>query len=309
MSDEHRIDPEVLALLHEVAEDPAARYFEGLRARGPVFADQLQATSVATIDLTKAERQLVAVHREELAWILRMAARRENLENPNARDRFHRWKDDRRRVEIPSRDRWEKETTRWLQSPLGASDDLSAAITLVRAYMSRRLEERMAERLARAAIEVAPSDTTRIQLGLSLILSGRTIEALATLSDLLRWRPRDGVSSLAWEVTGLAESFKDKLATLAAYRESCRMHSYAPCALMAWLTWACLYGDEDEVLDAAGAVDAAPEESVNDYVLLIQRQLERGEWSPTPRAARMARDLQGRIGQLAHRVLDVQIGY
>lgn len=81
MAELTKLDPAFEALLREVASEPESRLLRAPRGREvPRWLSLDAPVSVADLELGRAERELVRVGREELAWLFRQAALRELFE-------------------------------------------------------------------------------------------------------------------------------------------------------------------------------------------------------------------------------------
>lgn len=81
------LDPVFEGLLREVASDPDSRLLRAPRSRDvPRWLSLDAPASANDMELGRAERELVRVGREELAWLFRQAALRELIDGESTRD-------------------------------------------------------------------------------------------------------------------------------------------------------------------------------------------------------------------------------
>ncbi len=241
-------DAELTELLRELSKgsDPHAR-----RAA----ASPLWGARSTTPGLAKLERHLLAVHREELAWLLSAACRAALLASPRLKHHIDGQVDLTRRVQPVVRRRWNARCSGLLERA-AEETDLDYAMRLVAlAAGAPRFPGLRATRLSVAAADVLPSPETRLLHGVALAAENQPVEAHQVLGKLLGDGPNALQHSYAWEAIGHMRSRAGDLGAAAeAYRESAARGRPVP--LLAAFEYALRAADAAGARACATALDA-----------------------------------------------------
>lgn len=197
------LSPEALEVLREVARRPGS----GLLAvpRGDIPRLLLEGSSVpaSSASFCDAERELLRVHREEIAFALRRAAWIALQASPASRHHVV----DRA---LPDRDGWcderaaRIEWARALRLPHADVDELNAHQLLELCVATGTSVGLDAGRLAVAAHRLVPSDSARITYALHATVHGSPSAALHALRPILRGPASEEVALAAWIDASLA---------------------------------------------------------------------------------------------------------
>lgn len=203
--DHPRFDSEAEVLLREVARDPHSWLLRVPRRRiEEVASEDSPVVSDFAARLTSSERELLEVHRCEVAHLLRQACRRRLAEASESKNLISIHYTATRVVQIPSADslRFEVGT----QSITGNADSaVLGGITLLEQCVASKAGRvpTIAE-LASASLRLEPTDDGRLQLALDFLLRGRAHSAVDAFTSVLEGSASPWKRSLAAENRGLA---------------------------------------------------------------------------------------------------------
>jgi hypothetical protein len=181
------LDPNLEEILRDIARDPRSTLFHttprqlalGLRNRTPRISSRQAA-------LSSAERHLLEVYREEVAWLLYKACQRGVLENPNCSVGVHRWITRETQVVPLTPGEWTThadETRRQLQSLSSGPDSLSILGSL---DLDARFPRRPLRGIAIASLRLIPRDETRLLYAMASIQAndnGGSLQALQLVTE------------------------------------------------------------------------------------------------------------------------------
>lgn len=241
-SDVIQLRPEVLEIVREIAARPDSvllRVPRGSEMR--TLREDRVLASPTNSALSVAERHLVAVHREEVAYVLRCAA----------------WVKVTRPVAGRDVVLFRQTTTRTAPTPDGRQTAIDAA-RIIREHRADpvadqelRLLERVASNsdtavpdavvLCAAAQRLVPSFRGRYMAASSLLLEGRLESSLDLARDALRSAPDSGASGFSWTlIAELAAYRRDWVAVEVASRTAIQMY---PVLLSPYLarTWGAIH--------------------------------------------------------------------
>jgi hypothetical protein len=298
-------DPEVEALLREIASDPRSkllrfdrpRLLRGLFPRHPVGG--------RAPGLGKAERHLLDVHRVELAWALRQACLVKFLGERG----FGRWigrnVDLTHGYRVPSAARWRRlfrdelergGSASWQQgcSPLHVESDwLSDSIS----------------HLASMSLQLESTDQARIYLAIDLALMGRNASSKRVLKEVLAGKATDEIASHALQALALCSSADRAYGEAAGLaRRSARMGAERPEPYLNWLYYSLLSCDRAAAVECSDRISDLMD-SRHPAVELFEKQLRTqrrsGEWSPSARTRGCVRRIDDQLGEPARRIARV----
>jgi len=229
-----KLDPEVRAVLEEVAADPRSHLLRVPRLRVPL--EHEPPVSPGEAGLTAAERHLLQAHRAEVARLLLLAVVRAVYDHPSAASQLHRCVTVDRELELPDPDEW-RQTCCY---------QLEASPPEVRAAEGYSLLERCARKdvrdvpapiaLALASMRLVPRVETQIYLALALHQAKQTRSGLNVLQNVIARRPSQLNSSYAWESIGFFEwELGRQGAALSAYREASSSQELRNMPVMSWM--------------------------------------------------------------------------
>lgn len=209
MSSQARIDPRVEEILREIASDPRSSL---LRVPRPRVARELFATparaSATSAGLSAAERELLRVHRAEVASLLKEACKRRLAGEARSRDFLSRRLGTDREVEIIEQAELVARARALRSADLSLAhdplDDLDPLGLLERAITDRAGQAPSITQLALASLRLEPEDSTRICLGLDLVFSSQPSTGLEVLARVLDGCTSPLVRSIALANTAFA---------------------------------------------------------------------------------------------------------
>ena len=303
------LDPEIEELLRRIARDPRSTL---LRVTRPQIAKGLfersPAVGARAAGLTAAERQLLCVHREETALMLRQLF-------------YHRFLRDERMRRITC-----MYTAAGKKIELGSEQDLGARLAaqadpttsdLGDAGASHVLADALAlppdavaspSQIALAALRLVPSDNARNYLGYQLVRTGNLRSALRIFEDVAARSPRVSsvVSALSWSGVAFVLMEQPRRA-LDVYSKAAQKAGGWPNDALCWLMFSIQVGDIIQAERAAAHVDSMPTLNVHLVWPWVENQLQlRGKtWSPSTEALELLSSLNDRIGDTSRSVLDV----
>lgn len=260
-------DPEVVALLREIVEDPNSTLTriptERLERWIPRAEDMILPSGSY---LTKAEKHLAQAYREEAAWVLlhacmeRMTSKSflifatSSIE-PNLLRRNARYMGIHFGLEIPL---------------LGRLDETAP--------------EPLPTQLASTALMLVPSDAARIVLACAYHHEGAHSTALGLLNTILHQGSASIARSMAWESCGSVYSSQESYRqAYDCYDRACRMTPNR-CNPHVWMfAMALQLGDHEATLRAANLLNAHPRNAaqLNDLASRLRNSRSASQWTPT----------------------------
>lgn len=291
-------DARIEELLREVAADPKSCLLRVPRpARLGVVLGRRPAVGVATAGLSAAERELVAVHRGELSYLLRKLAVVRLLESPTAATNLVRVSIAGQAPLSADRGEWVMSTRERLEA-LGADEPHDPGRELLERCVRTPDEIGSAAviDIAAAANALEPTDQGRIYTALSLGHDlAQVDEAQAVLLDVLAGQASPTNASLAAADIGRLQSIGgDTRAACQWYRRAVDLLPDNTLAACSWLLSAVHGCEVSEVEFAMSFVDTRLRiegMDVQVVVDLVRAQRRAGTFSPSSRAAALARRL------------------
>ncbi len=309
---EHRriFGDEVEGLLRELAADPRSTLLRVPRPRTVqgLLERQIPIPSSAT-GLTVLERNLLAVHREELAFLLRQACVLRFFAEKRAGVYLSRALTTKLELRVPSvedlRDA-SRPAFAASESDLGRREDLEL---LEACLQDNPVQPPAITQLARASQRLHPSDSAECCIGLDQVLAERFTAGRRVLEQLVARNPAPLVTSLAWANMGLSQGLQGlDHAALECYRRASQAIDDAPHAIMAWLFFAVKSCNESETLRAARRLDEAVSKdhpSLDTFVVGYSAQFRPGGFASTPACREFVIRIEDRIGPASRRIAHV----
>jgi hypothetical protein len=272
-------DARIEELLREVAADPKSRLLRVPRpARLGVVLGRRPSIGVATAGLGAAERELVALHRGELSYLLRKLAVVRLFESPAAATNHAR-------VSISGQAPLAVDRGDWVESARGSLMVMSVDAP---PDPGRELLERCVRNpdeigsvavtdVAAAANVLEPTDQARIYTALSLAHDpARIDEARSVLLDVLAGQASPANASLAAADIGWLESLcGNSRAACDGYRRAVELLHENTLAACSWLATSFDCVDRANVESAARSVDhwvGREDPALQSFVDLLRRQ-------------------------------------
>jgi hypothetical protein len=276
---------EVEQILAEIAEDPKARLLRVPSVDRALSLARQEPVGTLAPGLTKAERYLLATHREELAFLLRERCFIAFHADPRASSKWHRYLDFES-VEVPDESDWRHRAREATDCDLADPTCESCIATLRSASVDAGVAVRV-DALAAASLRIATSDAARTYLALQLVESNRHEEARSICHDLRTSTKCSLVESVCWENIAWSfqvEGLRRDAAT--AYRSSSDASTERIMPRLFWFTSAVLAGERHEALLAGRAVeDSTPQNhdavgwAENAARVFARSRSSKGEWA------------------------------
>jgi len=306
------LDPEVEELLREVAADPDSTLLRVPRGKAVrTLREAIQAAGPATAGLNLPERELLRVHRLELASLLRQLCLSLLVNGATSRAFVSRYITPRRTGVLldPASLGVALED---VSSALARDDHCSSALVLAACSVHRAADRQPTIlELAAAAHRLHPTAESRILASQHLVLGDSPLCALSLLRLVLDMHPTGTVRTSAWHTIGLAYSRIDRLTrSHDAYVTASRGDQERPGPWLDRTALAFQVGAAPDVLEAASHLeDLLPSDHEELDWFVSSRVLRRraGDWHPTPAAFILVRELQDQLGAVGRRISHVFI--
>ncbi len=306
---EQLVDPELEGLLRELASRPRSVFLRSSRKDAMRVLRSRTTPGVSAMAVSDAlERELVTVHRAELAEILKEACRTRLLEGEREKLFMmpYKRKDERHTptaiVQLHARlDRSVRTETPSLADGLKGvlCDALSpGAFTALPVLDLAALGQRL-----------CPSDTWRLMAAISLIASRMTSSARRLAETVMEGWPNDDDALRALEVAALAECMEGRPHLALDLQDwACSIAGDYPIGAINRLRYALLAVQESRVIDASERLEST---LWRDHALvphtcnanLARRQS--GDWVPSHAAVQLAQKLAPRLGPVSREVTRV----
>ena len=256
-SPRRQIDPAIVEILEEIAADPRAKFLRVDRLiEFDATSDLFEAVSSRSVDLTTAERHLVAVYREEVAWLLREAWKKSLYADPVTSAVYDKYVT----VDEPVRtidDETLRNRLELLRSSEVDRDFTAEAIGLLEECVVHGNPVGSRKSLALASQRLAPSDEARIHIAIEAVEVRQWSQAQRLLDLVLSGSPTDLIRSSALETIGFCNTEAGMpSAAMVAYRSAALSCDSRPDPTAHWLILACVAEHLEQALEAAAAIDA-----------------------------------------------------
>ncbi len=254
MSTQKSIDPEVHAILAEVVADSSSTFFGRPQIRIPQRNDSPLSARDAT--LSRAERKLISVYRQELAHLLLEVVQRRIVNGMTEQRMLLRYAEPGWVLENHSTpSNWMQRAGSFLKTPFedqflrDPSNRLALAIWGVDSPLVSTCS------LARTSLRLVPRDTTQIYLGLALFQEGQPQGAIAALEQVLAGNPSPFTRSLALQNLGMVMGrSQNTRGGMLANRESALVSNGRGDPAMNWFADALFAADADQAELAASVI-------------------------------------------------------
>lgn len=296
------LDPEVVHLLAEVVADPRSCLNRAprkpvaqwvVRREGPVSASEPF--------MSRAERHLIRVHREEVAHLLYQECQRAVLRGSIGPHLVQRISPECR-VCLPSKDLWSRRARRLRNTALFETNREVFSLQ----SNNRPLKTETALQFASASLRLVPRDSTRIWLGLAMLQLSWAHSALQVFGDVLKNSTVQLYRALAHLDSGLACLTLGQLReSRNHYRASAHTHQEFLPGQTSWMTTALWLADRRDFLKAAdGMKDYGDEVAAS--ASQFETALQPSNWliGFSEEGTRMFAETADRIPDIARRILD-----
>ncbi len=304
------LEPELESLLREVAADPDSSLLRVPRAKAlPMLYEDRPAAGPATAGLSLAEREILRVHRLEVAWLLRQVCVWRLVEGSRSRMFVSRYvtAQDRR---APLRPSALVEGYRLETHIKNGDADLSLALALLSQAVARTSnEDPCVLELAAASQCLHPSNEARILGGQDLALHHSARSALHLLSPLSLVDLGTSIGISNWTTLGYAHLTLGQMHRAhGAYRRASELGEARPGPWMDRLAMSLQVGSAEDARHSSEHLDhilGDRQQAVEWYVESRQSRRRLGEWRPTDEATRLTVQLQEHLGAAGRRICHV----
>ncbi|MFT5048987.1 MAG: hypothetical protein ACI8QZ_000376 [Chlamydiales bacterium] len=296
------IDPEISGLMREILSNPKAKLFNTPSPKQlPGVTGMMTPVGLHQAGLVPAERHLLQVYRQEVAWLLRQAALTRLYEDPKKGRLLRKSITVDRTLELLDT----REIGQRLQTARNASDGANIPDEewdVFQLATSPNGTPADVARLCQASLRLAPSDEVRIYLGVDMGMRAQTESAVSLLEDVVQSASSDLIASYAWQNIGMlkAEAGQPEEAFI-AYISATSTPEIRPVPAIASLHFAVRSESPSRILWAAALIDQFLEPT---HTAIVEHCS-----SPTSRALetsgmRILEGLLGRLGPTSRRVTD-----
>lgn len=206
-----QLRPEIEELIREIAARPDSVLLRVPRGweRDVLSCDAPRVSSVGS-GLRRAERHLIAVHREECAHVLRQAAWYRVATSSEGSDRIYLRHTATSSVAVPDPASVARDASRMLDRNLDLHADAEGLGMLERCVAPGYLQHASPEALCAAAHRLVPTCSGRMICGLAYLHAGRADAALLAFRESVQLAPSASAAALAWTNLGEAAEAKDR---------------------------------------------------------------------------------------------------
>ena len=303
------VDPELEGLLRELGSRPRSVFLRSSRKDALRVLRSRTTERVSALAVPDAlERELVTVHRAELAEILKEACRTRLLEGERERLFNIPFSPSGQPILPTPLEALEVRLERTL--PSTDADAWPGLSSSVRRTLARsRSNSASVFDLAALGQKLQPSDVWRLMATIACVAEGELAAARVLAESVLSNWPREEDAFRALEVLGLCEVMDgDYLRGIEHQESACGLRGDYPVGQMNRLKYALLALQERTALDASERLDSLV--SVDHPVVhgsyqanLARRQL--GLWSPSADSIHLVQRLKPRLGRVAKEVTRV----
>lgn len=305
-------DPELEGLLRELAADPRSQLLRLPRPRTlPQLLARPDLVRPTHTGLTKAERHLLHVHRDELANVLRRACLMRFFSDPERAIYLNRSIDAHTQIQVETPEQW-RARARDTLADLRRSPDPLEGIALVEACLRPDTERSVTiTQLARASMLLQPTDTADSYVGLDLLLSDRFAEGASVMEGVLARPSTRVIRSCALEALGHASSQSgDTASACMLYRAASDECLERPSASVGWLASALQAGLKAQAIEAGARLDQtfpSSEPAIRDLIEGYAAQVSAGNARVSHECDLLTRELEDRFGSLSREVSHVLV--
>lgn len=297
-------DPEVEALLREIAADPNSSLLRVTRPQAVKgLFERTERVSPGMTGLSSAERHLVQVHRNEVAHLLREVCRWRMLNDPGSKENFTPYSgaNEARQTSLQEL----ADRTRSLQEGAKKTESDSALQLIEKCIGGTDVVH--VSSLASASQRLEPHDAARIYIGLDLAFRGRPHSAIRVYKSLLAECVEPAMRSSAWANTALAYELLGMNEMMVGCTSQSALASDNPTAATEWLFGALLLEDKAASLAASHRIEDLTNghlKPVQWYVSTLRARRAAGSFTPTRSQKRFVQTLSDSLAPAARGIVD-----
>ena len=303
---EQLVDPELEGLLRELGSRPRSVFLRSSRKDAMRVLRSRTTDGVSALAVPDSlERELVTVHRAELAEILKQACRTKLLEGERERLFMMPYKRSDERHTPTTRAALEARLDRAERSSSEPeTDDFTSARP--DAPSPRGLLSLPVLELVALGQRIQPSDTWRLMSAISFIANRMTDAARELAQAVLLGWPGDNDALRALEIAALARCLEGRPdVALELQDRACSIAGDYPIGAINRLRYALLAVEEERAVDASARLDALvpPDHALVPQTCSANKaRKEAGDWVPSHGAVQLATRLAPRFGPVAREV-------
>lgn len=306
MAEALKLEPEVAALLREVAADPHSSLLRARPLSQQVDLFRREETwSSRSWMLNHAEAELVRVHREQLAWVLRELCLRELYEAKGEQAVLNPYDVQGRRHEVAADSviAREVETAERFEN---RAPEVQLALTLAAAVRAPSGRRPQVADLAAAAHRLVPSNQARLLAAIDYARGNAQRTAIEIARGVLTCSPKPDHRAVAWEVIG--RSYSQRGHTRQAhdsYANGCEHAAQQYLMLLNGSMFALQLGLAESASEKLRRLTHMIPHDHPGVSTFIQAQVlarEEGQWKPSTEGQIMSQRLADAIGGVAGRI-------
>jgi hypothetical protein len=306
---EQLVDPELEGLLRELGSRPRSVFLRRSRKEAMRVLRSRTTEPISSMAVSDAlERELLTVHRAELAEILKQACRTKLLEGEREKLFIMHYRTATERVDaLP---------LKTISARHGRAQDAGVAepwiggVPVLGGLLSPQgLHGASVLDLSALGQRIQPRDTWRVISAMSLLATGGEHAASDISRTVLNGWPETEDALRALEILAMSEATAGNPSTARELQEAaCALKENYPLGKINVFLYAVLAGNEAAAICAARDLEGALQEGdplVDELSHASGARWKLNSGAPTPAAARLASKLQPRIGSVARRLTRV----
>jgi len=302
-------NPELEAILQEIALDPRAKMLKVPSSGALVYATRQPRVGIAAPGLTSAERQLLTVHRDELADRLKERCLIDLYATEEANKIFHRSVAVGQELEIRDRASWAADTNKLLDRQLD-DQKVRLATDVLRDCIAPEGERVVSvTQLATAMMRTVPLKQGIVYVGMDLFRAGRLTDALnmqtsvldGGSSGMLASYVFDNIAHVQWNMMNFREALEASI-------QGARADHSRIIPLLSAVDIAARIGDFESAEHSCARLDelnCPDDKSISWFA--DKNRVAVSLATPTPNARRQIRKLMERVGDVSREILNAAL--
>jgi hypothetical protein len=309
-SDSMLLDPEVEGLLREVAADPHSSLLRVPRGKAvPALYEDQPAAGPATAGLSAAEREILRVHRFEVACLLMEACLLKLVQGSDTRMYVSKFVT----ATVTRAPIHREDLLRGLRSHTtgepGTMEVGDSMVLLARVVADCDAGVPTIAELAASAHRLQPSNRSRVLAAQDMAIHQSPRAALLLLRTVLGATPSSSIQLSAWSAIGLAcLDLGDHHSAQIAYKNASQLDTSRPGTWMDRLAVGLQVGDVRDVTNTSHHLSIILRQDIAAlewYVVSRAHRRRVGQWTPTAAASQLAASIRENVDTPARRICDV----
>lgn len=296
-------DPEVEALLREIAADPNSSLLRVTRPQAVKgLFERTERVSPGMTGLSSAERHLVQVHRNEVAHLLREVCRWRMMNDPASKANFSPYNG---ATETKHSSLKEFEDAARSLERNEPDPDSHSALQLIKECIGEQGVH--VSSIASASQRLEPHDASRIYIGLDLAFRGKPHSAIRVYKSVLDDCVEPAMRSSAWANAAVAYELLGMNEMMVGCTSQSALASDNPTSASEWLFGALLLEDKAGALAASHRIHDLTNghlKPVQWYVSTLVVRRANGSFRPTRSQLHFVNSLSGSLAPAARGIVD-----